>query len=213
MKKKISLATIIFSVLCALICILALFGAVKFEGVTLSILFSCLVLTVAGILSLNSLAIMPKAKNLAIANFSLIGACSFLVILAQWTDLADSDIYVSITITLSILSVCFNFITADILKLSRNYLWAQIPTYICFGVTSIFLIAACWGSSILDDYLKIFVLFIILSILGIGVLAVLSKKTTESDIKEDFIKISKFEYNELIEIKEKYQKLLGEKND
>jgi len=207
MKKKISLFTIVFVVLSAIIAILALFGAFKIKGAIADLLFTFLTLSVAGILTINSCTMLERKNKLAIISLSLISVSALLVIIALWSNVASSNIYMEITLSACILSVCFNLIVSNILKLQNRYLSLQISSYISFAVTSFFLITAAWGSDILGDNIKIFVLFIILSLLAMGVLTVLSKKQNdEIATSNEYVKISKKEYEELLAIKEKHKK-------
>jgi len=150
---------------------------------------------------------LERKNKLAIISLSLISVSALLVIIALWSNVASSNIYMEITLSACILSVCFNLIVSNILKLQNRYLSLQISSYISFAVTSFFLITAAWGSDILGDNIKIFVLFIILSLLAMGVLTVLSKKQNdEIATSNEYVKISKKEYEELLAIKEKHKK-------
>lgn len=208
-KKKFSLFTIIFVVISALIAILALFGAFKLTGAIADLLFTCLTLSVAGLLTLNSCTMLERKNKLAIVSLSLIAASALLVIIALWSNVASSDLYMDITLTICILSVCFNLITSNILKLQKRYLYIQIAAYVCFMVIAGYLIAASWGTDIFDKGSKIFILFLILSLLGMGILAVLSKKqpADQTDSNQDYIRISKKEYEELLNAKKELEKL------
>lgn len=212
MKKKISIITIIFVAVSALIAILALFGAFKIRNGIADLLFTSLTLSVSGLLILNSVNMLEKKNKLAIVSLSLISISALLVIIALWSNVSSSNVYMETTLTACILSVCFSLITSNILKLQNKYLWLQISSYVCFVIVAIFLISAAWGSNLLGNNVKIFVLFIILSLFGIGVLAVLSKKqiNTDASIDKNYIKITKKEYEELLAIKEKYNELKGQ---
>ena len=211
MKKSFSIFTIISVVISALIAISALFGIFKLEGAIADLLFTFLTLSVAGILTLNSCAMLERKNKLALVSLALIATSALLVIIALWTSVTSSDLYMNITLTLCILSVCFNLITSNVLKLQNRYLYMQIASYICFAVLAGFLVAASWGDDVISDNLKIFLLFLILSLLGMGVLAVLSKKQVEdSNVKgKDFVRISKAEYEELLNAKKELEKLKG----
>ena len=87
-------------------------------------------------------------------------------------------------------------------------------TYICFAIVSMFLIITSWGGNLLNDNIKVFILFIILSLLGMGVLSVFSKKQNdETSASDEYIKITKNEYTQLLSIKSKYEEMKGNKND
>lgn len=214
MRKKVSLFTIILVILSALIAILGLFGVFKLEGVITDLLFTCLTLSVAGILTINSCTMLERKNKLALVSLSLISASAILVIIAFWSDISSSNLYMEITLTACILSVCFNIITSNMLKLQRKHLGLQIPFYICFSVVAIFLISASWKSKLIENNTKIFILFIILSLLGMGILAILSKKQmNDTFIDSSYVKITKKEYDELLSIKKEHEELKGSKND
>lgn len=214
MKKKISLITLVCIIASAFIAILALFNALKLRGAVLDLLFTLLTLSVAGILTLNSCTMVEKKNKLAIASLGLIGASAILVIVSLWTSLSSKGIYAEITLTACILSVCFNLITANVLKLHKKYLFIQTTIYLCFAAFSGLLISASWGPNIFDKATKTFILFLILSLLGIGILAVITKRQAACETPtSDYIKISKEEYAELLATKEKYEKLKEQNHD
>lgn len=208
MKKKISIFTITFVVLSALIAILGLFVFFEFEGASVYLLLTCLTFSVAGLLTLNSYNMLEKKNKLALASLSLIIISSTFVIITLWTNIPMSNLFTKITLTTCILSICFNIITSYILKLQNKYLALQLPSYICFAVIAFFLTCLVWGSDIIENNTKIFILFIILSLLESAILAVFSKRqTNETPLNQSYIKIPKTEYEDLLSIKEKYLKL------
>ena len=211
MKKKISIFTIIFIVLSALIPILALFNIIELKGVVTDLLFTFLTLSVTGILILNSCTMLERKNKLAVVSLSLIVSSALLVIIALWSTISSSSTYMNIKLTLCILSVCFNLITSNIIKLQNKHLTIQITSYFCFVVVSTFLIFSSWGSLLLVNQIKLFVLFLILSLLGIGLLSIKQNETNNED--KNYVKISKKEYEELLNIKNLYNELKGEQND
>ena len=217
MKKKVSLATLCCIGLSALIAIFALFGILKIKGIVADLLFTALTLTVAGVLTLNSCDMLEKKNKIALISLALIGLSSLFVILCFWTNLDSFNAYMNITLVISTLSVCFNLISSSILKLEKNYKLIQIISYSCYSVVSLYLILIFLKAIDLDGtHLKIFILFIILSLVGLFVLKVLSKKSiTSTQDNVEYIKITKEEYLDLLSKKEELEKLLTEraKND
>lgn len=214
MKKKISLFTIIFVISSALIAILGLFGVLKLEDSVADLLFTCLTLSVAGLLSINSASILERKNKLAFVSLGLICTSALLVVVWLWSNVTSPSLFTKATLTLCILSVCFNLILSNTSKLQNKHIVLQTLSYICFIIVAIFLIDLSWEGTFLENNLKIFVLFIILSLLGLGILAVLSKKQA-NDLTPtlNYIKISKKEYEELLSIKEKYLELKETKHD
>jgi len=119
-----------------------------------------------------------------------------------------------LTLVISVLSVCFNLISSNVLKIGKNYKAIQATSYVCYSVVSIYLILTFLDIIALEDAnLKIFILFIILSFVALCVLAVLSKKQpTELPNNKEYVKIAKEEYEELLRKKEQLENLLKEKN-
>ena len=211
MKKKISLATIICVGVSALIAILALFGILSIKGVISNLLFTFLTLTVTGILALGSCQMLEKKNKMAIVSFSLIGLSALLVILCFWTSLNEIDVYMKLTLVICTLSVCFNLISSNILKLGKNYKPLQICSYACYSVVALYLILTFLDAiKLVDTNLKIFILFIILSFVSMCILAVFSKKQPAEIISKEYVKITKEEYEDLLAKKEQLEKLLKE---
>lgn len=213
MKKKFSIFTIVFVIISALLSIIALFGLVKFSQIS-NLLWTSLTLTVSGLLAINSCVMLEKKNKLAIVSLLLICASALLAIIAFWFDIPG--FYSELTLTVCILSVCFNIIISYILKINNSYLYLQLPTYICLALISIFLIATVWGSSLLANALKIFILLIILAFVGICVLSVISKKYSANESMVDYkkyVKITKEEYEDLLAKKDELERLLSYKND
>lgn len=211
MKKKISLATITCVGISALIAILALFGAIKLEGTYFDLLFTFITLTVSGILTIGLSDMLERKNNMAIISFSLIALSSLLVVLCFWTNLDNIEGYMKLTLIISTLSVCFNLISSSVLKLDKHFKTFQTCTYICYSVTSLYLILSFLGVlKLADAHLKVFILFIILSFVSLCLLAIFSKKQPIETTSNEYIKITKKEYNELLEKKEQLEKLLKE---
>ena len=217
MKKKISLITLVCVGLSALIAIGALFGLLKLKGFTLDLLFSFLTLTVAGILTLNSCEMLEKKNKLAFISISLILLSTILVILCFFTNLDNIDSYMKLTFVISTLSICFNLISSSILKMEKNYKVVQLIAYSCYSIISIYLILIFLDSIKLDGTnLKTFILFIILSFVSMCTLAILSKKKpSQNFISAEYVKISKEEYQDLLNKKKHLEELLkeGKTND
>lgn len=213
MKKKISLATIVFVFISALIAIGALFGIFKLKGFILDLLFTSLTLTVCGILTINSCDMIDRKNKLISGSLVLILFSTLLVILCYWTNLDNIDGYMKLTLVISTLSIFFNLVSSSILKIGNNYKVIQMISYSCYFIVSLFLIFTFLDViNLEDDLLKIFILFIILSFVGLCILSVLSKKGKNvMQNNEEYIKISKKEYEELLNYKKELENLLKER--
>ena len=216
MKKKISLATIICVGASAVIAILALFGVFKLSGVVSDVLFTTLSLTVAGILTINSCEMLEKKNKLALVSLSLIVLSTLLVVLCYWTNLDSTEFYMSTTFVVSVLSVCFSLITSNMLKMGKNYQLIQALCYTCYAILSLYLILIFLNLIELSGlHLRLFILFIILSFVAMCILAVLSKRQPNETTRNEYVKIRKDEYEDLLAKKAQLETLLKEnsKND
>ena len=217
MKKRISFATIIFIGLSALISISALFRIFELKGVILDLLFTFLTLTIAGILTLGTSEMLERKNKIAIISLSLLGISTLLVVLCYWTNLDSSEAYLKTTLVTSTLSIYFNLISSNILKMGKSKKVIQGISYICYSVVALYLILIFLDAiSLNGTNLKIFILFIILSFVALCVLTVLSKKSLYEDfVTKEYIKITKEEYEDLLNKKAQLENLLkeGVKND
>ena len=69
-----------------------------------------------------------------------------------------------------------------------------------------------WGGNLIPFTSKIFLLFITLSLLSTGILAVLSKKQSKNyPAEKEYVKISKIEYEQLLKIKREIEEMKGSK--
>lgn len=216
MKKIISWITIASVGLVALLLIGSLFEFISLKGAVASIIFTALTFTVAGILTLNSCNMLEQKNKLAIASLSLIGLSTLLVVLCFWTKLDNnSDVFLNLTLTISILSVCFNLITSGVLKLGKRYMPLQIISYICYGFVSIYFIVSFWGSKSVDLDGKVIALSIILSLLFFCIQVIVSKKqVSDNNVSTSYVKIKKEEYEELLACKKELERVkLKKEND
>lgn len=224
MKKSLIISTIASIGVSALVGILALFGAFKFEGFVLKMFFTFLTLSLGSLLALNSVNLLETKKILLpLISLTLLGISTLMAIIFYWTDMKWGA-YVQILLTIAIFSVLFNIIISNVMKLNNKYLAFQIATYAFIAIFDIFLVLQIWGLDVLEDLLKIFILDIILMVVGLIILAVLGKKgkiktsnieTSQSKIvlenivpaqiktevidNVEYVKITKTDYDAMIE--------------
>jgi hypothetical protein len=212
MKKKIALTTIACIGIATLIAILALFG-LNFTGFVFDLFFTFLTLSGAGILTIASCEMLEKNYKPALISISLIALSSFLVILCFWTKLDNTEIYTKFTIITSILSICLNLIISNIFKFKKRYLPIQIAAYLFYSITSLLIILLFIEAISVSGI--ILTLFIILSLATLFILKVLSKKAASEPNLEEYIKITKAEYEDLLSKKIQLENLLkeGRQND
>lgn len=209
-KKKISLLTIVFVSISALMLILALlFDGIKIKGIYADFLWTFVVFAAASFLSINSCALLEKKNKLAIVSMSLIGLSSLLAIVCFWVNTPDA--FTNFTLITCILSVCFNLITSGVLNLNKTYLAVQLVAYACYAVVSGYLIALIFKDDIFDGFnLQIFLVFVILAIVFLCIISVLSRKQVITDVAKEYVKITREEYEDLLAKKAELEKL---KND
>ena len=101
------------------------------------------------------------------------------------------------------------------LSLGKSKMVWQIVVYIVVGVTDLMATLAIFGVIKLDQIIPIFLMMIILSVIGVIILKVLSKKSVEDFVEEnkDMVKISKTEYAMLIDKAKKYDQIVAKSNN
>lgn len=210
MKKGITITTLVSLGLVALICILAIFGALKLEGVVLNLLLTFGTLVVAGAISLTSVTLLQAKNKWGFVSIILVSISSVLTLLIIWINkLANVEILIKITATIAILSLICSLIITNAVKLGKKLFVVQLVTYIIIGITSIMLTLIIWGINIFGNGIigKLFWVFVVLSIVGLITISILASKnrtikSSKETTKNDTITISKTEYEELLRYKE-----------
>ncbi|MGN0961087.1 MAG: hypothetical protein ACI4PF_02670 [Christensenellales bacterium] len=211
-KKLVTILTIITTSIASLLLIMLLFSFKPFGDSNGNVIITFACLAVGGFFTINSLNMLERNKVLGWISFSLIVLSVLLIILTTWVKFDNSFIN-NFVIVLGLLSVLFTIIVSSGLELGRTKLVIQIIVYIVVGVTCIFFSLMIFGVIDLLDKLIWLVSLIILSVLGIIILKVLAKKTVNDYIKQDkdMVRISKEEYQMLVEKSAKYDELMSKK--
>ena len=193
---KISVICIIVAALIGIS--LVLFKLNIFGDYIMQVLITLLILGVGSLLSLNSVGLLEEKTNvLAIIALVLLATSSLVATVECWVGF-KWDTFTKILLSVSIFSVLFNFIVSYIIKLGSQRFYYQLATYIGIGIFNIFIIIEIFSPSFLSNeaIIKIFVIDIILTLVGMAILSIFSKKSVQAE-NHKYIKITKDEYETL----------------
>ncbi len=212
-KKITTIGTIVATAITALLLIMLLFEVKLFGDANGDMLLTMATLGVGGFFAINSMNMLSKNKIIGFVSLGLIISSVLLIILAAWINF-ESDMYMNVTLSLGLVSVLFNIIVSSGLSLGKSKLVWQILVYAVVGVTDIIATLAIFGVVSLDDISIFFIMMLILSVFGVIILKTLSKKLVSDLVEEnkDMVRISKTEYEMLIEKSKKYDELISKSN-
>ena len=202
MKKGLTIGTLSCLGACALMLIISVITGLKvnfFEGVKGSILATTATLTAAGYFGIRSNNMLSKNKILGYVSFGLIELSLLFMVLFIW-KIIDNRIFNLAVLTVSLLSVLFIFLVSNGLKLGRKFLVVQVVSDAILSLLIIFILISSYGWIELGDVLIPFLINIILSVVAFITISVLANKVQgdENEIKKDYVKITKAEYDELL---------------
>ena len=202
MKKGLTIGTLGCLGACALMLIISVITGLKvnfFEGAKGSILATTATLTAAGYFGIRSNNMLSKNKILGYVSFGLIGLSLLFMVLFIW-KIIDNRIFNLAVLTVSLLSVLFIFLVSNGLKLGKKFLVVQIVSDAILSLLIIFILISSYGWIELGDVLIPFLINIILSVVAFITISVLANKVQgdENEIKKDYVKITKAEYDELL---------------
>ena len=202
MKKGLTIGTLGCLGACALMLIISVITGLKvnfFEGVKGSILATTATLTAAGYFGIRSNNMLSKNKILGYVSFGLIGLSLLFMVLFIW-KIIDNRIFNLAVLTVSLLSVLFIFLVSNGLKLGRKFLVVQVVSDAILSLLIIFILISSYGWIELGDVLIPFLINIILSVVAFITISVLANKVQgdENEIKKDYVKITKAEYDEIL---------------
>lgn len=210
-KKSLTIGTIIGLSLCALMLILTIFGISFFDGIKLKILITCACFTVGGYFSISSYSALNRNKPLGIVSFCLIWMSVVLILISAW--FSTSSVFGDITLTIALLSVLFNFIVSNMLKLGKHYLIIQIICNIIIGLLILFILLLAYGVMKFKSIVTLFWLLIVLSVVSFILMSVLSSKfRTDDKTEQNFVKIPKSDYDELLKKAKQLDDILASKD-
>ncbi|MBQ7307630.1 MAG: hypothetical protein IJW82_03785 [Clostridia bacterium] len=212
-KKIVVITSITSIILSALLGILLAFEVIDLDGIMGTILLTLLVVGVGSLLSLNSVNLLERSFNiLAVISLSLLGLSCLMALIQFWAKF-DWGFYSQLTLVLAIFSVLFNFIVSYIIKLGKTKLPYQITTYVLMAIFDIFITIQIYSGKFLKGTVtKIFIVDIILALVGMALLAILSKKSLVDNVNDNYVKITKTEYESLKNRIAELEKELNSKN-
>ena len=212
-KKITSIATILATVITCLTLIMLLFEVKLFKDFNLNMLLTMSTIGIGGFFAINSMNMISKNKIIGFVSLGLISASVLLIVLAVWIDF-NSDIYAKLTIVLGLISILFNVIVSSGLALGKSKMIWQVIVYIIVFITLLIATLAIFGVVDIGEILTLFLMMLILSVFGVIILKIFSKKAVADLVEEnkDMVKISKSEYAMLLDKAKKYDEIVNRNN-
>lgn len=207
MKKGLTIVTLTGLAISVLLLILSVLGSSFLAAERLNLLITSATITAGGFFAITSVNLLNYNKKIAYVSLSLISLSVLLIIIQTWLTTLG-DIYSYITFTVAILSVLFNTISSTVLKLQKRYLAVQIIVYIVQIIFIMITLLLIYGVLKFDGVFELFLVALILSLAGVIVLAVLSRKNVVGNNDDQLVKISKQEYLLLLEKAKKYDEMV-----
>ena len=207
MKKGLTIVTLTGLAISVLLLILSVLGVSFLAAERLNLLITSATITAGGFFAITSVNLLNYNKKIAYVSLSLISLSVLLIIIQTWLTTLG-DIYSYITFTVAILSVLFNTISSTVLKLQKRYLAVQIIVYIVQIIFILITLLLIYGVLKFDGVFELFLVALILSLAGVIVLAVLSRKNVVGNNDDQLVKISKQEYLLLLEKAKKYDEMV-----
>lgn len=207
MKKGLTIVTLTGLAISVLLLILSVLGSSFLAAERLNLLITSATITAGGFFAITSVNLLNYNKKIAYVSLSLISLSVLLIIIQTWSTTLG-DIYSYITFTVAILSVLFNTISSTVLKLQKRYLAVQIIVYILQIIFIMITLLLIYGVLKFDGVFELFLVALILSLAGVIVLAVLSRKNVVGNNDDQLVKISKQEYLLLLEKAKKYDEMV-----
>jgi len=208
MKKSLTIGTLVSLGIVAIMLIVSLFGFSFFEGVKLNLLITFACLTVGGYFSISSYNVLQKNKILGYIGLVFIWFAVILVLLSSWVNFGK--LMANVTFTIAFVSVIFNFITSNNLKLGKNYLAVQVVCNIVICVFVLICLLMIYGVMKIGT---LFWLMLILSVVSFIVVSVLASKFQGDRVDDNYVKIAKAEYEDLLAKSRMLEEMLNSKSE
>lgn len=215
MKKYISYTTLGLVGVATLMALLGIFGVPVFKGVGLQILFTVVTLAVVALLLLNTAELIERKNVVAYISLGLLALSAVLFLIIIWGKLFVVDTFGRITVTISMVSVVFNIITANALKLGKRYLVVQLIEYALLAVIVVLITITIFDGKFARLGSAYFWASVVVAFaMGIAVSVFAKKVASEgyaaSKVKEGYIQVSKEEYDKLVAENQELKKKLAE---
>lgn len=211
-KKSFLIASLVSLAITCLFFILAIFDVKVFDGIWLrfSLIFASLCVG-CGFL-VNELNVLKRNKILGILSISFLSVSIIFALIIFCTPLLDDgSIFNTITAIIALFSTFFMIIISLATKLEKKLLILQITTYIILFLLEI-LISILIAGYPLFDVNAMTEIFSVVCVISVGLLIALwilsTKKTTNESLNnsQEFIKVLKSDYENLIEENKKLKK-------
>ena len=215
--KIISTEILVCVIAAAVIGLGLLFKLFGYSGTLGNLLLSLLTLFIAGLFLLNSINAVTVGNKFGIcAAFMVIfSAILFLILIWLGGILGDFySVFSYIIVTVSMISILLNLIIGNYIVLKKQLLAVQIFLYLCFAYVELVVAFVIFGNSALIEYWQIFVAAIIVALTLYIVLKVKEKNIAQRNVEtnatqngEEYVTITKAEYEELKAAAEKLKEL------
>ncbi len=204
MKKYLTYITLGLVAVVTVMALLGLFGVPVFLGAGLKVLLSLVTLTVVGILLLNTIELIEKKNIIAYVSAGLIILSAILFLAIIWGGIGIVTTFGKLTVCVSMISVVFNIIVGNVLKLGKKYLVLQLIEYLLLTVLVV-LISIGVFSADLGFLGEIYFWAIVIVAFAMGIaLSVFAKKVVNdrlvsNTVKEGYVQVKKEEYDALVQ--------------
>jgi len=213
-KKFLTITSLVSLSIVFLMLIAAIFKVKIFEGILLQVLLSMAIITFASAFSLSALGFINEKKTLSrVCIYSLL-IVAFLGLIITWFKIDFKNWFVKITLILGILTIFFNIIAAQYIKLDKRYKVLQVTTYVFVAILDVLLTILICGVDIfkIPGMQQAFAVICVIDVALLCALSILARKTKAVETssfgkdKDNIVKIKLSEYNSLIEKIEKLEK-------
>lgn len=205
--KFIAIITLTSVIIAGLLGLGLLFGIISFDTFWVGrVLLTCLTLVVAGILAFNSVNAITSGNKAGLIAGLLITVSAALFLTLIWAVNALGDFYetyLKIVVIVSAITVFFNVLVANYVRLKNSIIAVQVIFYLLFAYIITAIIFAVLGNTALIEVEEwmVFGAAIIIDLTLYVILVVkgktLSQKDTEIKFAEGYVSIPKTEYEEM----------------
>ena len=212
-KKILLISSLISLCITCLFFILAIFEVKVFDGIWLRFLLIFASLCVGCGFLVNELNILKRNKILGIISISFLGVSIFFALIIFCTPLFDEgSVFNTITVIIALFSTFFMIVISLVTKLERKLLILQISTYVILFLLEILISILIAGYPLfnVNAMTEIFSVVCVISVgllIALWILSTKKSSTNESlNNSQEFIKVLKSDYENLIEENKKLKK-------
>lgn len=208
LKKILSIISIVSISITCILGICQLISILPDSIIVGNIFLTLLTIVIACCLMFNSVYAIEKKNKFGYASSGLLGLSAFLVLLVIWIPtFRKGTIMINIAIWISALSIFFNILINNYIKLGKKLLPLQIISYVLLGYLE-FALCCMLGDYSFTKYISTEIVLGIVALLWITLNVILlikrkdalaSNKQNEGEIPEGMMLISKEEYQRLLD--------------